>query len=184
MEEEDNISSPVVGGDTTVVGGDEGVDDAATSRPSSWAPVSSGSGSVSVLSLPPHYRQLSQLATLQIAATLVQTNSTTSGWQLSSSATATGCRPPTHMTPLAQPKTQQQGNIPPDSPGNRIGNIMAMMMMNQVSDRDEQRHEREERHKEFRRQMELQHQQMQQQQNMMTILLMDAVGMTNCHSNI
>jgi hypothetical protein len=28
--------------------------------------------------------------------------------------------------------------------------------------------------------MEMKHQQMQQQQNMMTILLMNAVGMTNC----
>jgi hypothetical protein len=57
MEEEDNLSNAVVGEDTgTVVGGDEGVDDAATARPSLRASVSSGSGSVAVSLLPPHDR--------------------------------------------------------------------------------------------------------------------------------
>ncbi len=56
-EEEDDFSTAVVGEDTsTVLGGDEGVDDAATARPSSRASVSSGSGSVAVPSLPPHDR--------------------------------------------------------------------------------------------------------------------------------
>jgi hypothetical protein len=54
LEEEDGFSTPVVGEDTsTMVGGDEGVDDAATARPSLRASVSSGSGSVAVPSLPP-----------------------------------------------------------------------------------------------------------------------------------
>ncbi len=111
---------------------------------------------------------------------VVWTNSTTSGWQSSSSApSATGRHPPTHMTPLSRPQTGEQGNSP-DSPGDRTGNIVAIMMMNQALDRDERQQEQEETRKEFHLQMELQHQQMQQQQNMMTILLMNVVGMTNC----
>jgi hypothetical protein len=126
-----------VGEDTrTVVGGDEGVDDAATARQSSQASISSGSGSVTVPSLPLQNRQLSQSVASQRAAMVVRTNSTTSGWQPSSSASsATGRCPPTHMTPLSRPRTQQQGNSP-DPPGDRIGSIMAMMMMNQASERD------------------------------------------------
>ncbi len=57
---------------------------------------------------------------------------------------------------------------------------MALMMMNQALDRDEQWHEREERREGFHLLLELQHQQMQQQQNMMTILLMNLVGMPKC----
>ncbi len=130
MEEEDNFSNAVVGEDTsTVVGGDEGVDDAATAWPSLRASVSSGSGSVAVPSLPPHDRQLSQSAASQRAAMLVQTNLTTSGQHSSSSAlSATGHCPPTHITPLSRPRTQQQGNGP-DSPGDRTGNIMALMIL-------------------------------------------------------
>jgi hypothetical protein len=110
---------------------------------------------------------------------VVQTNSTTSGQQSSSSApSAIGRHPPTHMTPLSRPQTGQQGNSP-DSPGDKTGNIVAIMMMNQASDRDKQRQEQEERRKKYHLQMELQHQQMQQQQNMMTILLMNVVGMMN-----
>ncbi len=132
-EEEDDFSTAVVGENTsTEVGGDEGGDDAPTARPSLRASVSSGVGSVAVLLLPPRDRR---------AATVVQANSTTSGWQSSSSASsATGRHPATHMTPLSWPQTQQQGNSP-DSSGDRIGNIMAMMIMNQASDRDEQRQE-------------------------------------------
>jgi hypothetical protein len=145
-QEEDDFSTVVVGEDTsTEVGGDEGVDDAATARPSSQAFVSSGSGSVAVPLLPPRDRGLSQSAASQRAATVVRANSRTSGQHSSSSASsATGHRPPTHMTPLSGPWTQQQGNSP-DSSGDRIGNIMAMRMMNQASDRDERRQEREER---------------------------------------
>jgi hypothetical protein len=159
LEEEDKFSTAVVGEDIgTVVGRDEGVDDAAAARPSSRASVSSGSGSVAVPSLPPQNRQLSQSVESQRAATVVQTNSSTSGRQSSSSApSATGRHPLTHMTPLSQPQTQQQGNSP-YSPGDRIGNIMAMMMMNQASDRDKQQQEQEERRKEFCLQMELQRQ--------------------------
>ncbi len=175
MDKEDNISTTVVGGNTTVVGGDEGEDDAVTARLFLRTSVSYDSAAVSLAPLPD--KQSSELAASQNAATLVRTNSTTSGQQLSSSAT--GCRPPTNMIPLARPQTQQQGNGPPDFPGNRICIIMVMMMMNQASDRDTQWHKREERHKEFCRQIELHCQQMQQQQNVMTILLMNAVGMTN-----
>ena len=86
-------------------------------------------------------------------------------------------RPQTHMTPISRPRTRQRGNTTPDSsPSDRIGNMIAMMMMNQASERDERRSEREERREEFRLQMEMQRQQMQQQQNMMTILLMNAMG--------
>ncbi len=60
LEEEDTFSTALVGEDIgTVVGGDEGVDDAAAARPSSQASVSSGSGSVAVPLLPPQNRQLS-----------------------------------------------------------------------------------------------------------------------------
>ncbi len=59
--------------------------------------------------------------------------------------------------------------------------------MNQASERDEQWQEGEERREEFclslemqRQQMQQQQQQMQQQQNVMTILLMNAVGMSIC----
>ncbi len=137
-EDEDDFSTAVVGEDaSTEVGGDEGGDDAPTARPSLQASVSSGLGSVAVPLLPPRDRQLSQSAASQRAATVVRANSTTYGRQLSSSASsATGCHPATHMTPLSRPWTQQQGNSP-DSSGDRIGNIMAMMMMNQASDRDE-----------------------------------------------
>ena len=60
--------------------------------------------------------------------------------------------------------------------------MIAMMMMNQASERDERRSEREERREEFRLQMEMQRQQMQQQQRMMTILLMNAMGVTGVNS--
>jgi hypothetical protein len=129
-EEEDNFSTAVVGeGTSTEVGGGEGRDDAPNAWPSLWASVSSGVGSVAMPLLPPRDRR---------AATVVRANSTTSGWQSPSSVfSATGCRPATHMTPLSRPRTQQRGNCP-DSSGDRIGNIMAMiMMMNQASDRDE-----------------------------------------------
>ncbi len=128
-EDEDNFSTAGVGEDTsTVVGAGEEGDDAPNARPSSRASVSSGVGSVAV-------------TRDRRAAMVVQANSTTSGQQLSSSASsATGRRPATHMTPLSRPRTQQQGNSP-DSSGDRIGNIMAMMMMNQASDRDERRQE-------------------------------------------
>jgi hypothetical protein len=173
-EDEYNFSIAGVGEDTsTVVGADEEGDDAPNARPSSQAFVSSGVGSVAVT----HDRR---------AATVVRANSTTSRRQSSSSASfATGCHPATHMTPLSRPWTRQRGNSP-DSSGDRIGNIMAMMMMNQALDRDERRQEREERQEEFclslemqRQQMQQQQQQMQQQQNVMTILLMNVVGMTN-----
>jgi hypothetical protein len=118
------------------------------------------------------------LAALQASATLVRANSTIFGRQLSSSTT--GRRTPTHMIPLAWLHTQQQGDSSFGFPGNRIGNTMAMMMMNQASDRDEQRHKSKERCREFHLQIEIQHQQMQQQQNMMMILLMKVADMTNC----
>ena len=60
--------------------------------------------------------------------------------------------------------------------GDRVGNVMAIMMMNQASDRDERREEREERRQEFRIQMEMQRQQMQQQQNMMAMIMMAMLG--------
>jgi hypothetical protein len=82
------------------------------------------------------------------------------------------------MTHLSRLQTCQRGNSP-DSSGDRIGNIMAIMMINQASDRDKQRQEQEERCKEFCLSLELQRQQMQQQQNVMKILLINAVGMTN-----
>ncbi len=60
LEEEDKFTTAVVGKDIgTVVGRDEGVDDAAAVRPSSWASVLSGSGSVAVPLLPPQNRKLS-----------------------------------------------------------------------------------------------------------------------------
>ncbi len=142
MDKEDTT---VMGGNTIVVGENEGADDAVTARPSLQESVSSGSAAIS--SAPPPDRQLSELAALQTAATLVRTNSTSSGRQ--SPLSETGRCPPTDMTPLARPQTQQQGNSPPVSPGNRIGSIMAMMMMNQALERDKQQHKREERCKEF-----------------------------------
>ncbi len=89
LEEEDKFSTAVAGEDIcALVGGDEGVDDAAAARPCSRASV-----------------QLSQSVESQRAATVVRTNSTTSGRQPSSSApSATGRHPPTHMTPLSWPR--------------------------------------------------------------------------------
>jgi hypothetical protein len=153
-EDEDNSSTAVVGEDTSteVVVGEEG-DDAPNAWPSLQASVSSGVSSVAVPLLPPRDRR---------AATVVRANSTTSRRQSSSSAfSATGCRPATHMTPLSRPRARQQGNSP-DSSGDRIGNIVAMMMINQASDRDEQQQEQEEGCKEFHLSLEMQHQQMQQ----------------------
>ncbi len=148
-DEEDFSTAGVVEDTSTVVGAGEEGDDAPNARPSSRASVSSGVGSVAV-------------TRDRRAATVVWANSTTSGCQLSSSASsATGRCPATHMTPLSRPRTRQQGNSP-DSSGDRIGNIMAMMMMNQALDRDERRQEREERRKEFCLSLEMQHQQMQQ----------------------
>ena len=71
-----------------------------------------------------------------------------------------------YNTPISRPRNRQRENSP-DGNENRIGSIMAMMMMSQASDRDERREEREERRQEFRLQIEMQRQQMQQQQNMM-----------------
>ncbi len=57
--------------------------------------------------------------------------------------------------------------------------MMAIMMMNQASDRDERHEEREERRQEFRIQMEMQRQQMQQQQNMMARIMMAMLGLND-----
>ena len=86
---------------------------------------------------------------------------------------------PTHMAPMGRPRTRQRGNNAPDVTGDRIGNMVAMMMMSQASERDERRNKREQRRVEFLLQMEMQCQQMQQQQNLMTMLLMNSVGMNN-----
>ncbi len=84
-EEEDNFSTAVEGEDaSTEVGGGEGGDYATNAWPSSRASVSSGVGSVAVLLLPPQDRRVAMVS---------RANSTTSGWQSSSSAiSATGCR--------------------------------------------------------------------------------------------
>ena len=85
----------------------------------------------------------------------------------------------THRTPMGRPRTKQRRNNEPDPAGDRIGNMVAMMMMQQASERDERRYEREQRREEFLLQMEMQRQQMQQQQNIMTMLLMNSVGINN-----
>ncbi len=100
-----------------------------------------------------------------------QTAAPSSQESAAGSSTSTRRRPQTHMTPILRPRTRQRGNTTPDSsPSDRIGNMIAMIMMNQVSERDERCSEREERHEEFCLQMEMQRQQMQQQQSMVTIL--------------
>jgi hypothetical protein len=112
------------------VGVGEGGDDAPNAWPSSRASVSSGVGSIAVPLLPPRDER---------AAMVVRANPATSGRQSSSSSSsssATGRCTATHMTLLSRPRTRQQGNSP-DSSGDRIGNIMAMMLMNQASERDE-----------------------------------------------
>ena len=68
--------------------------------------------------------------------------------------------------------TRQHGgeNSPEDTPaGDRVGNVMAMMMMSQAQDRDERREEREERRQE----------QMQNQQNMMAMIMVSMMGRRN-----
>ena len=50
----------------------------------------------------------------------------------------------THNTPISRPRNQQRENSPED-PGDRVGNVMAMMMMSQAQDRDERQEEHEER---------------------------------------
>jgi len=81
----------------------------------------------------------------------------------------------THNTPISRPRNRQSENSPED-PGNRVGNVMAMMMMSQAQGRDEQREEGEERLQEFHLQLEMQHQQMQNQQNMMAMIMMSIMG--------
>jgi hypothetical protein len=80
-----------------------------------------------------------------------------------------------HNTPISWPRNRQRENSPED-PGDRVGNVMAMMIMRQAQDRDKRREEREERHQEFRLQVEMQRQQMQNQQNMMAMILMSMIG--------
>ena len=52
------------------------------------------------------------------------------------------------MTPISRPRNRQC-EILPEGPGNRVGNVMAMMMMSQAQDRDERQEKREERCEEF-----------------------------------
>ena len=87
-------------------------------------------------------------------------------------------RTSTHNTPISRPRNRRRDNSPePEDPGNdRVGNVMAMMMMSQSQDRDERREEREERRQEFRLQLEMQRQQMQNQQNMMAMIMMSMMG--------
>ncbi len=87
----------------------------------------------------------------------------------------TGRRQATHPTPISRPRNCQRENLH-DGNENRIGSIMAMMMMSQASDRDERQEEREERRQEFRLQLEMQRQQMQQQQNMMAVIMIGLMG--------
>jgi hypothetical protein len=97
---------------------------------------------------------------------------------LSSSSSSTRCHTSTHLTLISRPKKGQRERSP-DSARNRIGNVMAMMMMNQASDRDKRREKRDERCQEIHIQVEMQCQQMQQQQNMMALMLMNMMGQNN-----
>ncbi len=96
---------------------------------------------------------------------------------ISSTATSSNNRRSTltHNTPILRPRNQQRENSPED-PGDRVGNVMAMMMMSQAQDRDKRLEEREERCQEFRLQVEMQRQQMQNQQNMMAMIMMSLMG--------
>ncbi len=96
------------------------------------------------------------------------------GW---STATSSNSRhhTSTHMTPISRPRNQQRERLP-EGPGNRVGNVMAMMMMSQAQDRDKRQEEREERHQKFHIQVKMQHQQMQNQQNMMDMIMMSMMG--------
>ncbi|MFM6171139.1 MAG: hypothetical protein ACKPB4_03200 [Sphaerospermopsis kisseleviana] len=95
-----------------------------------------------------------------------------------------------HYTPIARPRNRQRGErdeSPEGRPGDQISQMIAVMMMNQGSDREDRRVEREERREEFRLQLEMQRQQMQAQaqaqqaqaqaqQNMMTMMMMTLLG--------
>jgi len=50
------------------------------------------------------------------------------------------CRTSTHNTPISRPRNRHREKSPED-PGNRVGNVMAMMMMSQAQDRDERQEE-------------------------------------------
>ena len=82
-----------------------------------------------------------------------------------STNSANRCHAATHMTPILRPQNWQPENHDnsPEGHGDRVGNVMAMMMMSQALDRDEWHGEREERCQEFCIQMKTQSQQMQQQ---------------------
>ena len=56
------------------------------------------------------------------------------GW---STATSSNSRHHTltHMTPISRPRNQQREHLP-EGPGDRVENVMAMMMMSQAQDRD------------------------------------------------
>ncbi len=93
---------------------------------------------------------------------------------------ASSCRqnkhPPTHMTAMSRPRAHQ--NNSPESPGSgdRIGSMMAIMMMNQSANQDERWEERVERCEEFLLQLKMKQQQMQQQQNLFTMMLLNMSG--------
>ncbi len=67
-------------------------------------------------------------------------------------------RPPTYMTPMSRQRARHTNS--PQSPGDsdRIGNMMAVMMMNQTADQEERWEERAERCEEFHLQLEMQRQ--------------------------
>ena len=46
-------------------------------------------------------------------------------------------RTSTHNTPISRPRNRQRENSPEDTAGDRVGNVMAMMMMSQAQDRNE-----------------------------------------------
>jgi hypothetical protein len=96
---------------------------------------------------------------------------------ISSTATSSNNRrrTSTHNTPISRPRNQHRESSPED-PGNRVGNVTAMMMMSQAQFRDERREEGEERCQEFRYQVKMHCQQMQNQQDMMAMIMMSMMG--------
>jgi len=61
------------------------------------------------------------------------------GWSTATSSN-NRCHTSTHMTHISRPRNWQRENLP-EGPGDRVGNVMVMMMMSQAQDRDKRQEE-------------------------------------------
>ena len=104
---------------------DTGVEDAPTETIGSLeAPTLDAPSGEQAPRLPPTVASRGQRGSTTISSTITSSNNRH--------------RTLTHNTPILRPRNRQRENSPEDTAGDRVGNVMVMMMMSQAQDRDKQ----------------------------------------------